>query len=219
MNKIKSYIPNALTITRIILTPIIMITGILKQTYIVIILTIIAAITDLLDGKLARKWNVTTLTGAKLDAIADKLFAIGTIGCLITIFKILWIPFILEILIAITNLYYHLRSKRTESLMIGKIKTVLLFTTVIIGIITTFVPNTKFILSGFVYTTINLQIICILSYGYKYLTYKKPSIEDNEMHQEIMNEETEEYDKTMILEDLKTLANDYKYDNIKDDIE
>lgn len=217
MKDLKPYIPNILTIIRIVLTPIIMITGILKHTNIVIILTTIAALTDLFDGRLARKWKITTLTGAKLDAVADKLFAIGTIGCLITMFKILWIPFILEILLAITNLYYHFKSKKTESLMIGKIKTTVLFITVITGIITTFIPNIEFILNGLVYTTINLQVMSLFSYGHKHFTYKKPSIEDNEMHKEIMNDEPVEYDKTMILKDLKKIAKDY--DNTKDEIE
>ena len=124
MKDIKKYIPNTLTILRIILTPIIMICGILKHINIVIILTIVASLTDFLDGRLARKWNVTSLVGAKLDAVADKLFAIGIIGCLITKFKILWIPFILEIIIGLANLYYHFKNNKTEYLMIGKIKTV-----------------------------------------------------------------------------------------------
>lgn len=219
MNNIKKYIPNALTILRIILTPIIMVCGILKHIKIVIILTIIAALTDCLDGILARKWKVTSLTGAKLDAVADKLFAIGIIGCLITRFKILIIPFVLEIIIGLTNLYYHLKNNKTESLMIGKIKTVFLFSTVIFGIITTFHPNIKSILEGMTYATINLQILSIFQYGYDFLNPKKQiTIEDNKMHQEIMNEEIEEYDKTMILEDLQKLAEEYEYNNETDDI-
>lgn len=219
MKNIKSYIPCILTTLRIVLTPIIMICGIFKHINIVIILTIIAAITDFLDGRLARKWNVTSLFGAKLDAVADKLFAIGIIGCLITKFTILWIPFILEMIIGITNLYYHFKNNKTESLMIGKIKTVFLFTTVVIGIITTFHSNIYFILHGMSYATINLQILSLFQYGYNFFNPKKElSIEDNEMHKKIMDEETEEYDKTMILKDLEKLAQKYEYNNETDDI-
>lgn len=219
MKDIKTYIPNALTILRIILTPIIMICGILKHINIVIALTIIASLTDFLDGRLARKWKTTSLIGAKLDAVADKLFAIGIIGCLITKFKILWIPFILEIIIGITNLYYHFKNNKTESLMIGKIKTVFLFCTVIIGIITTFHSNMYPILQGMIYATINLQILSLFEYGYDFFNPKKEiTIEDNEMHQKIMEEDTEEYDKTLILEDLQKLAKEYEYNNETDDI-
>lgn len=216
--KLKSYIPNALTILRIVLTPIIMIFGILKHINIVIILTIIASLTDLLDGRLARKWNITTVVGARLDAVADKLFAIGTIGCLITKFPILWIPFILEIVLGITNLYYYFKNDKTKSLMIGKIKTTFLFTTVIIGIITTFNNNLYQIFQGMIYATINLQVLSIFKYGYEFFNKKESvSIEDNIEHRKIMNE-TEDYEKTMILEDLQQLAQEYNYNNDTDDI-
>lgn len=216
--KLKLYIPNALTILRIILTPIIMIFGLLNHINIVIILTIIASLTDLLDGRLARKWNVTTVVGAKLDAVADKLFAIGTIGCLLTKFSILWIPFALEIILGITNLYYYFKNDKTKSLMIGKIKTTFLFTTVIIGIITTFNNNLYQVFQGMIYATINLQVLSIFKYGYEFFNKKEAiSIEDNIQHKKIMDE-VEEYDKTMILEDLQKLAQEYEYNNDIDDI-
>jgi len=223
MKNIKQYIPNALTILRIILTPIIITTGIFKKTEIVITLIIIATLTDLLDGTLARKWKVTSLLGAKLDAVADKLFAISIIGCLITTFKILWIPFILEIILGITNLYYYFKNNKTNSLMIGKIKTVFLFITMVIGIITTFYPSWYFILRGMVYATINLQALSLIKYGINYLNPKeKITIEDSEAHQKIMEEvleDTEEFDKTLILKDLQKLAEEYEYNNENDDID
>lgn len=223
MKNIKQYIPNALTILRIILTPIIIITGVFKNTEIVIALIIVATLTDLLDGTLARKWKVTSLIGAKLDAVADKLFAISIIGCLITTFKILWIPFILEIVLGITNLYYHFKNNKTNSLMIGKIKTVFLFITMVIGIITTFYSNWYFLLRGMVYATINLQVLSLIKYGIDYFNPKeKITIEDSEAHQKIMKEnleDTEEFDKTLILKDLQKLAEEYEYNNETDDID
>ena len=40
---------------------------------------VIAAATDFLDGWLARRWGVTSLTGAILDPIADKILVCGAI--------------------------------------------------------------------------------------------------------------------------------------------
>ena len=118
MKDIKKNIPNILTITRIVLTFIIVILGITNHTYIAIILTIIAALTDLFDGFIARKYHLETIIGAKLDAVADKIFAIGLIACIVTRYKTLIILLILEILLACMNLYFHLKTKKTESLII-----------------------------------------------------------------------------------------------------
>ena len=38
------------------------------------IIAFIAAWTDFFDGRLARKWDVSSKTGAFLDTIADKIF-------------------------------------------------------------------------------------------------------------------------------------------------
>ena len=40
------------------------------------VIAFIAAWTDYFDGKLARKWNVSSKTGAFLDTIADKTLSI-----------------------------------------------------------------------------------------------------------------------------------------------
>jgi CDP-diacylglycerol--glycerol-3-phosphate 3-phosphatidyltransferase len=46
---------------------------------------VVAAVTDFLDGWLARRWGVTSLTGAILDPIADKILVCGAILGLLAI--------------------------------------------------------------------------------------------------------------------------------------
>ncbi|MET3898310.1 cardiolipin synthase [Devosia sp. UYZn731] len=69
-------IPNLITIARILaIVPIIalVMTGDTNLRLIALILYILAAASDWLDGYLARKWNQTSPLGRMLDPIADKL--------------------------------------------------------------------------------------------------------------------------------------------------
>tara|TARA_Y100001968_G_C19293984_1_gene685670 strand:+ start:414 stop:983 length:570 start_codon:yes stop_codon:yes gene_type:complete len=68
---------NGLTISRIIIgLPIIIFLKNGKND-IFILLLVIGALTDFLDGYLARKYNHQTSLGAKLDPLADKILLIG----------------------------------------------------------------------------------------------------------------------------------------------
>jgi CDP-diacylglycerol--glycerol-3-phosphate 3-phosphatidyltransferase len=79
-------LPNLLSLTRVGLAPVI---GYYlwrddpTSTVIAALLIIAAGITDGLDGYLARRMNRVTSLGVALDPIADKLFAIILVGCLI----------------------------------------------------------------------------------------------------------------------------------------
>ena len=68
--------PNKLTITRIIATPVFMATMIIDFPFhylISLILFIAASLTDMIDGKMARKYNLITDFGKFLDPLADKM--------------------------------------------------------------------------------------------------------------------------------------------------
>lgn len=70
-------LPNKLTIMRVILIPFVMFfylaEFVLYGKIYAIVLFVIAAVTDFLDGKIARKYNMVTDLGKFLDPIADKL--------------------------------------------------------------------------------------------------------------------------------------------------
>ncbi len=71
-------IPNKITLTRIFLMPIFILLYLLSFPYakfIALFIFIIAAISDTLDGHIARKYNLVTDLGKFLDPIADKLLA------------------------------------------------------------------------------------------------------------------------------------------------
>lgn len=178
--KAKVVIPNILTLSRLVLTPIIIVLGLTKNYTIALILVVIASITDMFDGKLARKWNTVTTTGAKLDAICDKIFAIGLIACLINKFKNFIPLLIFEAIIGILNLFIYYKIRKTKSLMIGKIKTTFLFITISLGFSTLFTDLFVKIITGFSYATLNIQVLTFISYiVYFYDISKNKQIEES----------------------------------------
>lgn len=207
----KTILPNVLTASRIVFTPIIIMLGYFGQMNWVIGLVVVAAITDFFDGKLARKWNTVSLLGAKLDAVADKIFAIGLIASLARSFPILLIPFGLELLIGIGNLYYHYQTNITKSLWIGKIKTAMLFTTVILGFVVCYTSKVTFLFHGALYATINLQGLSFIAY---YLFYQEQKTEPaNPLL--VLEEPSEELEPTIMLDDLQDLVDEFEKDGIQ----
>jgi len=83
----KMNLPNRLTLARIALTPLCVIVIMLKSIpftdLIGAFLFFVIALTDMLDGKIARKYNLITDFGKFLDPLADKFLVVGTYLALI----------------------------------------------------------------------------------------------------------------------------------------
>ena len=75
-------LPNILTLIRIAMVPVVALLLIREpsptECAVACILFVVAMITDIIDGYLARKWNLMTPMGAYLDPLADKLMVITT---------------------------------------------------------------------------------------------------------------------------------------------
>ena len=82
-------LPNKLTILRVIMIPFFVAFLMLDNganttyRYIAAALFIIASLTDLLDGKIARKYNLVTNFGKFMDPLADKLLVCSALICMI----------------------------------------------------------------------------------------------------------------------------------------
>ena len=79
-------LPNKLTLLRICLIPvfvILMLSQVSNFFLISCIIFIIASITDFLDGKIARKYNLVTDFGKFMDPLADKLLVLSSLICMI----------------------------------------------------------------------------------------------------------------------------------------
>lgn len=69
--------PNKITVARIILVPVFMLLLYLGQTYWALAVYIIACLSDLVDGKIARKYNLVTDFGKFMDPLADKMLVLA----------------------------------------------------------------------------------------------------------------------------------------------
>lgn len=82
-------LPNKLTILRILLVPVFIFVMMAKfipyNNYIALAVFVIASLTDMADGKIARKRNLVTNFGKFMDPIADKLLVICTLICLLIV--------------------------------------------------------------------------------------------------------------------------------------
>lgn len=159
--KIKKQVPNMLTFSRALAPLIIIPTLLVNKLYVAIIELIIFALTDFLDGRLARKYNCVSQFGIKLDAVSDKIFALGIMIPAIFKFRILLINMILELCISYINLLSESKNNHPKSNMVGKIKTFLLSITLIMAYIPTI---DKIIILIASITTFMFQIVAFVKY-------------------------------------------------------
>lgn len=81
-------LPNKLTVLRMIMVPFFVLFmlsdfGGAANKWIALSIFIVASLTDLLDGKIARKYNLVTNFGKFMDPLADKLLVCSAMICLI----------------------------------------------------------------------------------------------------------------------------------------
>ena len=135
---IKKQIPNILTCSRAFAPLIIIPTILLGRLDIAIAELIIFALTDCLDGRLARKFDCVTDFGIKLDAVCDKIFALAVLIPAIIKYPVLIINLALEMCISYINISSEIKHNNPKSNLIGKIKTAFLSITLILSYIDNF---------------------------------------------------------------------------------
>ena len=78
-------IPNILSFFRILLIPVIVVLYCVYQKYLIsTLIIVISGITDVVDGKIARKFNMISDFGKFIDPVADKLTQAAMLFCLMT---------------------------------------------------------------------------------------------------------------------------------------
>lgn len=132
-------LPNKLTIFRIILVPIMVIIPFLGisgeflnipiENLIILGIFILASVTDCLDGKIARKYNLITTFGKFADPLADKILVLAAMLMLVEAGKLpAWIPIVVLIREFIVSGYRLIAVEKGGKVIAaniwGKIKTV-----------------------------------------------------------------------------------------------
>ena len=94
-------LPNKLTVLRVIMVPFFvffMLTDVggAANKWIALAIFVIASLTDMLDGKIARKYNLVTNFGKFMDPLADKLLVCSALIALVDLNKIAaWVVIII----------------------------------------------------------------------------------------------------------------------------
>ena len=124
-------IPNILSYIRILLVPLFVYIFLNKWYWQSALVVVVAAVTDVIDGYIARKFNLITDWGKFIDPVADKLMQFAML--VVTILKapfvlILVIAFVLkESILLIVGLYiYHKGNNLNGAMWCGKLCTVVM---------------------------------------------------------------------------------------------
>ena len=187
-------LPNKLTVFRMVLVPTILAVALLGEDGIVtwdilgsqlslmhlicLVLFIIASLTDLFDGKLARKHNLVTTFGKFMDPIADKML-VNTMLVLLAYWRM--VPVVCVVLMVMRDLIVDaIRLLAAEKQVVvaagplGKLKTVMQMTAIIIVLLDNFPLG--FLGVSFDLVTIWLATLISVISGLDYLNKHKDMI-------------------------------------------
>lgn len=94
-------LPNKLTVLRVLMIPFFVVFMLMDivpgmDKWIALAIFVVASLTDLLDGKIARKYNLVTNFGKFMDPLADKLLVSSAMICLVEMGRLpAWIVIII----------------------------------------------------------------------------------------------------------------------------
>lgn len=166
-------LPNKLTIFRVILIPFFVIALLLQPnnfTFRIVAdaIFIVASLTDMLDGKIARKYNLVTNFGKFMDPLADKLLVCSAMICLVELNQLpAWVCIVIiarEFIISGFRLIASDNGIVIAASYWGKFKTVFQMSMVIVMIVA--LNNTVLTLIGdiLMYIALALTVISLIDY-------------------------------------------------------
>ena len=164
-------LPNKLTVLRVLMVPffvLFMLTdlGGVANKWIALAIFVVASLTDLLDGKIARKYNLVTNFGKFMDPLADKLLVCSALICLSNVIP----KWIVIIIISRELIISGFRTIAADNGIViaasywGKIKTVCQMLMIIWLILDLELPFYHLIGQVLIYVSLILTIISLADY-------------------------------------------------------
>ena len=166
-------LPNKLTLLRVFMIPIFVVFMLVDITpfdkWIALAVFILASLTDLLDGKIARKYNLVTNFGKFMDPLADKLLVCSAMICLVEMHIIpAWIVIIIiarEFIISGFRLIASDNGVVIAASYWGKFKTV--FQMVMICLMIANIPALRLLTDIVMWVALILTIVSLIDYLWK----------------------------------------------------
>ena len=137
--KMFKYVPNILTILRFLFIPIILYFIFVGNYILGFIFFTISGITDILDGFIARQYNLFSNFGKLMDPLADKLTQISVLSSLVIVDIIpVWILAIVvlkELIMVIGASFLYGKDVVVYSKWYGKLATVLFYLAIVVSLV------------------------------------------------------------------------------------
>lgn len=153
------HVPNILTVIRFLLIPVILICIFTNNYLLAFVVFTISGLTDILDGFIARKFDLISNFGKLMDPLADKLTQISLLCALawqnIIPLWILLIVLLKEIIMVIGASFLYGKSVVVYSRWYGKLATVLFYIAIVCSLLLK-----QFALSG-LWSQLDLGIYCL----------------------------------------------------------
>lgn len=97
-------IPNLLSLLRLCMIPLIIWLYCTQKNYaLTAVVLVLSGLTDMVDGYIARRFNMVTDLGKALDPVADKLTQASVMFCLLSRFRMMMVPLLLLIFKEVCN--------------------------------------------------------------------------------------------------------------------
>lgn len=165
-------LPNKLTVLRVLMIPFFVVFMLMDvipgmDKWIALAIFVIASLTDLLDGKIARKYNLVTNFGKFMDPLADKLLVSSAMICLVEMGRLpAWIVIIIisrEFIISGFRLVASDNGIVIAASYWGKFKTVFQMVMVIVMIMD-LGPSFAMVETILIYVALILTVISLIDY-------------------------------------------------------